>query len=362
MTYTGFFVRDYIGQLPDQAGSSGNWSSCPDIIFWNQQNPPMACPNPQVFTTTQGYGTDYGSTVYIGQGNPIPNYIYLRAWNTNAAATPTSPVTGRAWFFYTRSDLALYPRNWKSDVISVAGNTGVNYQDITATAVGACQPALPYVFSPVDPQGQHYCGISWIENQPSDPPENPVVEYGSMGDLNGLVKFILDHPNMGWRNTTSVRAAGPTWAYSTNVTGPTPAKPFIIGISCSNMPTDGSIQFSIPSPGPGIPTINMPKMQIPDPNWYNGINIKNWTAGLQSSVELSYYQGATVPPAGADITITMLVPRKTLSAELSDRIDREAPHLVHMLAAADEAEELGSARLGVPPVSVIQIGAQTYQW
>ena len=302
-----FFVRDNLGQQPGQQGTS--WSSCPDLILMGLQ----PAQDPTVFTTPTGYATDYGSTVYA-QNPPVQNFVYLRALNTGAAS-PQAPVTGRAWFYWVESDLALWPMNWNATLITVAGNPA-NYQDLSATSNNQVViPNLPFLWGPPPPvSGQHYCVISWIESPPSQQPQNPVLSIGTLGTFDALVNFVLSNPNMGWRNTADV-SAQLTWSYSTNITGPTQPGAFWVGVQCTNMPTDGQIGFSIPGPNPSIPPIISNMGPITNPNMYNSVMINNWPGNSQSSITVDYKQGATAPPKGANVIVTLMVPKPGMSEE-----------------------------------------------
>ena len=349
-----FFVRDNLGQTPGQQGTS--WSSCPDIILQGLQ----AASDPTVFTTPAGYATDYGSTVYA-QMPPVQNFVYLRALNTSASASTETPVTGRAWFYWVESDLALWPTNWNTGSIAVAGNPA-NYQDIAATANGQVViPNLPYLWSPPPPNtGTHYCCVSWIESPPSAQPQNPVLAFGYMGTFDALVNFVLSNPNMGWRNTADVQGQL-TWSYSTNITGPAEPGTFWVGIQCTNMPTDGQLGFSIPGPNPSIPPIISNMGAITNPNMYNSVMINNWPGGAQSSITVDYKQGAAAPPQGANVTVTLMVPKtgmseKTLALALDQGrlfdIEREMVLESHRHLYAEFGES----------ITVCVIGSQAYNF
>lgn len=251
--YQGLFVRDQLGQLPNQPGTT--FSMSPDIITSGAQPAPDA----SQFVTPDGYATDFGANVILNQ----PNFVYLRALNTD----PAIPTTGRAWFYYTESDLALWPTKWRSDSILVDGNAQ-NYQDIAAAATNqACQPNSPFVWTPPLPASNtHYCCVSWMENPPvSSPPQDPILKLPPFATFDDLVNFILSHPNMGWRNEMNVAGLGATWSLTTNIAGPASGEPFLVGVQCTNMPTDGQISFSIPGPIPSIPAIIVPMSPIQKP-------------------------------------------------------------------------------------------------
>jgi|GEM_PF-1496497 len=356
--YLGFFVRDELGQVPNQNGTS--WSTSPDIIFQGTQ----PAPNPAIFATPAGYATDYGANVVMGippNASP-PNYVYLRALNTQPSAGPNTPFTGRVWFFFVESDLALWPQNWRTDQITVAGGNQ-NYQDIVATSVNQiCQPLLPYIWTPPSlAAGTHFCAVSWIENTPVNPPQNPVIQIGAISTFDALVNLVLANPNMGWRNTIDVAGAGPTWSQTTNITGPATPSVFNLGIQCKNMPTDGIVSYTIPGPNPSIPPIILPSQQIPNPNWSSTVQISNWPANAQSSIVVNYTQGPTTPPSGANISVSLTVPTSTLSDKTFSLATRVRPELLTMLDVR-RIDERGSPVIMISPTHVFQLGSQTFKF
>lgn len=352
--FIGFFVRDNLGQTPDQQGTS--WSSSPDIIFQGTQS----APDPSQFLTSTGYATDYGSTVYV-QNPPVQNFVYLRALNTNPAATSSNPLTARAWFYWVESDLVLWPQNWNTGSVQVAG-VQQNYQDIVATANNqVIMPNLPYLWSPLPPaSGQHYCCISWMEYPPSNPPQNPVLSFGYMGSWDALTQFVLQHHNMGWRNTADV-AGQLTWSNTSNISGPEQPGNFWVGVQCSNMPTDGQLGYSIPGPNPSIPPIISNMGPITNPNMYNSVMIPNWPGGAKSSITVNYKQGATPPPPGSNVTVTVMVPTTSMSADTEllawrKGLIRRLDHTMVAEFQRDSFVELAAS------TSVAVIGSQSYKF
>lgn len=91
------------------------------------------------------------------------------------------------------------------------------------------------------------------------------------------------------------------------VTGPTPAQAFMIGVQCVNIPTDGQVAFSVASPQPPIPAVNVPRTPITSPQMMLSVQIDDWPAGAQSTVTVDYWPGATPPPAGSSIQVVMFV-------------------------------------------------------
>ena len=351
--FIGFFVRDNLGETPTQQGTS--WSSCPDIIFQGLQ----AAPDPSQFLTPAGYAQDYGSTVYV-QNPPVGNFVYLRAMNTNPAATASNPLTGRAWFYWVESDLALWPQNWNSGSVTVAGNP-LNYQDITTTANNqVVMPNLPYIWSPPPPQsGSHYCCISWMEYPPSNPPQSPVSTIGYFQTWDQLTNFVLTHQNMGWRNTTDV-AGQLTWSQTTNITGPATPSQFWVGVQCYNMPTDGLLGYSIPGPTPSIPAINQDLTKIQTPNWYTAAMINNWPGNAQSSITVNFQQGATTPQQGAYVAVQLMIPQSTMTEETFALAMQNPARTIIIPIEAFLLEEHRTDEVVLASTTVTVLGTQTF--
>ena len=311
MTYSGLFVRDNLGQTPT-SGQSG-WSGCPDVVFSFVPTPSPGHPvigTPANYVTQQGYATDFGSNVYFSQ----VNYVYLRALNTTSGA-----VTGRAWFFFAESDLCLWPTNWQYAPVVVQG-VQMNYQPITATAANqVCVTGQPFEWTP--PQfhaghssGDHYCTITWMENAPvSAPPVSPLQQIPNFNDFTALANFILSHPNMGWRNTVDISAAGPTWQQTSSITGASNGGQISVGVQCNNMPTDGHVGYSIPGPADGsFPNIDTGQLPIYTPNAAFTQPVA-WPAKYTTGITISYWQGATKPPAGASIAAVVVLPNTSIA-------------------------------------------------
>ena len=298
-TFSGLFVRHYMGQTP-QSGNDG-WSGSPDVIFAGTS--PLSNSDLSQLGTTL-YNKDFGSTVYMNQ----QNYVYMRALNTTGATT-----TGRMWFYYTESDLALWPGKWRSDCIKVQGIDS-NYETVTATAGAVAvtqQPLIwtPPPYSPGHSSGDHYCVILWGEDPQVNPPVPPVNSVPNFNTWQDLANFVSSHPNVGFRNTQDITQNLPTQQWSLAVTGPQNPGQVWIGIQCNNMPTDGFVSYNVPGllppPSQKIP-ISFPNMNSSQPVTWPG-------SSFATSLNITYWQGATVPPAGASITPVVFLPATMLS-------------------------------------------------
>ncbi len=347
MTYSGLFVRDNLGQTPT-SGQNG-WSGSPDIILYGLTPPP----DPNIFVNN--YNTDYGSTVYMQQAN----YVYLRALNTTAGAT-----TGQAWFYYTESDLMLWPGNWQSADIIVDGLAMNNQPIVSTTSNQVCVTGAfvwtPPPFSSGHSSGDHYCTISWMENPPLQPPPwTPLSSIPNFTTCDQLANFVCSNSNMGWRNTTDVSQAGPTWQQTTSITGPSAGGQFQVGIQCSNMPNNGgTVGYVIPGgPGGNPPAVIAQNIPIWDPNAAPMTTV-TWPPGYTSSITVSYTQGSgSAPQPGAAIAAAVTLPSSQLNSESLRRARIHQPWRFLTVRMMDEQ----GAYLGVDQAAII-FGANPYQF
>jgi hypothetical protein len=309
--YRGFFLRHYLGERPDGGGGSQVWTDSPDIILTGTQ--PVR--DPTVFTTDDSYARQQANTVVV---NDL-NYVYVRGKNTTAATLDT-----RLWLFYTQSNLALWPQNWKQAGIFIDDpelpRNWLDLRGVPAGRIGVGTPVFHWQADAPD-KGQHFCMIAFAEEQPlSEPPRSPKPR-GSIGTMEDLAVYVRSHPNMAWRNTIDVSGRGATWSETTAIAGAEEGGEFQAGLKFKDMPTDGYISFSVPGYD-GESSVVFPD---PPDQWFripksNGsiLVTLNWRAGFSSSITLRYWQGPTAPPKGANITPIIGVMSTALTGLLED--------------------------------------------
>lgn len=182
MGYTGFFVRDQLGQQPDQQG--GGFDGSPDIVLMQQQVPSVQ------LATPAAYGTDYGSSVSAG----APTFVYPRALASQIANT-----TGQAWFFWTIEPLLLWPQEWRSDQVAVGGQA-INYQPISAGEEDQpCIVSTPFEWTP-QPEASgstDYYAILWIDGSGNG--GNPLNLLQPFTGIDEIQAFVTQTPNVGMR-------------------------------------------------------------------------------------------------------------------------------------------------------------------
>lgn len=295
--YSGLFIRHQMGDTPTSMGKG--WSASPDIIL----NGTTPAANPAAFITPTGYLQDYGSTLYVEQANNV----YVRALNTSSGQ-----ITSRIWLYYIPSNLVLWTQNWQTRGITVgAADADLNYTSLssmTTNEIVVTNP--PFIVKPPAPDpNQHFCMAAIAENPPlSNPPVSPIPS-GSMGTFEQLVQFILDHPNMGWRNTNDVVQNIPTFQQVVPIENAPEGGQINIGIQCKNM-TSGYFSFTVPGPDQDN-TIIVPQTQITNPSTQLTIPV-TWPAGWPgTSITINYYADPQVkvpPPPGATISSLTIIP------------------------------------------------------
>lgn len=336
-SYSGLFLRNQLGDVPTNPKSAG-WSGSPDIILAGT----APTPDPSIYTTPAGYSTDYGSTLYINQ----TNYTYVRALNATGGA-----FAGRLWFYYTQSDLALWPQNWLATGVWNGGQPQ-NWAEVAASAANqvVVGPPMQWVPPPLGgSSGNHYCLICMAENDLAIPPVDP-KPTSAMGSWQDLANFVISHPNMGWRNTVDVSNAGVSWSYTAPITGPTgdsgSSSQVNVGYQCSNMPTDGTVSISMKGP-PGQGDINLINQPIQSPNQSWTVQYVKWPNNFNTQMTVSFHQGNTTPQKYSGIVPVLTSP----SSKALDKLAEAHRYPFHMMMEHDL--ETGVAK---GPVKVYIIG------
>lgn len=209
MTYTGAFVRQWLGQTA--AMQSQGMTSCPDILFSGQTDT-----GPGQYATAAAYATTTQANVAFSTPPTIPNFMYLRAYQ--AGTTAGSNV----FMYVAQGSMALWPQNWLATNISVGSNTSPqNWAWAPATAgnpILVTEQALIWKPAPLNTQVDHYCVISWADNSGQDNPVPPnFQQLGYLQSFDNLMYFLATHGNMGWRNTNDNLVPPPNMEYTTTI-------------------------------------------------------------------------------------------------------------------------------------------------
>jgi hypothetical protein len=292
MGYSGLFLRHDLGQNPGDP--STGWSESPDILL----NGEASQPDLSQFTSAAGYQNAFNATVYTNNND---NYVYIRGLNTANGAQQS-----RVYFYYTESDLMLWPANWRSDRVRVI-ETPQNYVDIAATSsnqiVVGSQPLI-WNAAPLDgSQWDHYCVVAWADN--STNPQPPSIP--NFGSCDELAHFIMAHPNMAWRNTVDVSSPPPDFAYGTTLSMASGGGTVYLQVNFINVPGDGTFSVNVQGPDPQN-SISLQNAKVSD---YQGGYMPRsplvFPANFSTGVSVQHWPGQTPLPASAKIVVLPLI-------------------------------------------------------
>ena len=271
---------DDTGQVP-YPGSS--WTASPDII----PNGTAVVGNPQATFGGSNYGTDQGQATVFEQ----TNYFYMRAKNLNTAAE-----TGSLYLYYCPQNLFLFPSLWNENQLKTSSGKD-------SVAVSAAKPndivVTPEPFTYVPTSQIHSCLIGRVVT-PLNP--NPLPQDGDFPTFDDLATYIMDHPNMCWRNVTLVDNGVPTFTNTFSLdTTSLPAGTtgqFLIGISFDNLSVGSKLAFSAGTPIPSGPdqgkVIQLTQTAVSQNNGSLGTSYLTIPAGYKTAVSFSYWANPPV--------------------------------------------------------------------
>ena len=338
MTYNGIFIRDVVGETPETTGTS--WTNSPDIICAGTD----ILTNPADLVNRDNY--DKGLPSGRSQTPLQLNHVYVRGINKT-----NGPQTSTVYLYYVDTSIVLWPQNWKYLDISYDNNDNQNWAELNAKAQEDIVGTLtPFYWKP--PRTSiHYCLVAWVKDGPDQ--KTPPDLY-SIGTVDDMGKFILSHPNVGWRNTIEVDKGQPAIQNTSPIKGPSQGGGFNLGVQCDNLPTDGFIEYKVTGPTRET-SFQFPKTPITDPNYAPTIKVK-WPANIDATLEFTYYKGATNPPDGANII--PIVGTWGAGTNLLSKAKAIAPNRlakVHDYGTIDEA--IDKEFKSVPPRSMFIVGS-----
>jgi DNA-binding beta-propeller fold protein YncE len=292
--YDGLFLRHYLNERPGMP--SDGWSASPDIIPHGEKIEPDVAK----FATPAGYAKDWGEAVIFDNDN----YLYTRGYNDT-----DKEITSRVYFYYTRGGLALWPANWTAKGVTV-GEQERNWVDVTAPPKGVGVGANPFLWipEPIPGLADHYCVIAWASDGPDpQPPDLPT--FRRFVNHNELVRFIIEHHNLAWRNTNSVVQQPPDQTYATGIDAPAAGLSFTLGITFKNMPLDGRIAINMQGPDSDNSIAISPSPLTQYQGGYNRTEPRlRFPPLFTSSLRVQYWKGATPVPDNAQIQVLLQVP------------------------------------------------------
>jgi len=302
-SFSGLFLRDYIGQAPDSP-PNGSWCESPDIITHGTSvsgDPVKDFLTPGT-DNCQLNGPSCNQPVQLGQDN----FVYVRGLNTSSS-TMTATVT----LYYTQSDLIMWPKNWTGDKIYEAVHSvstmspGVekNYTVVTAAPPSGANQGWtvtnpPFIweapqFPPTASGGDHYCMIAFTEvgdtGKPFDLTTLPGYAQMSFAQLAALLQSTH---NMAWRNTVDQQPSdGDGVHWLTNISAPDDDETLNVTLNFSGLKSYPDRYYQLQIPGPNNKNyVDTGKIPLPQ----NGNSWElNWTANFTTYVVLRIWPGAT---------------------------------------------------------------------
>jgi len=282
------YVRDDLSQLPTQA----KYSSCesPDIILYGQKE----ALDTSIFTSSAGYATDFGSNVLTHNDN----YVYLRGYNKLSEAQ-----TGYMYLFFCESDLLMWPQNWRSDCITVAGTTQ-NWTEMRAAAPSApCVAQVPLLWNPSDPAaGSHFCTVSWASTSSGKLDVMTILQENNVESLSALLSLSN---GLGWRNTVDVVGSPPSLTGRTSASFLQYGGQVYLTVQFIDMPNDGTFNLNLVGSNPQN-SISIQNAKLSD--FQGGVNspLLSYPPNFTASATVDWFKGVTNPPPTAQINVSMV--------------------------------------------------------
>ena len=290
MTYAGIFIRQNVGQQPNVPAQGS--SNCPDIILEG-----LSDQGPAFWEDVNNYASMSSNDVWFNQ----PNFVYLRGYQVGTT------LGTNMWFYTVPASLALWPKNWSSDNITVYGSHGEGNhawappQNGSPIVVNA--DALVWTPATIDTgSGNHYCTIAWADNSTEDNPIPPPFDsWGDIQSFDDLMVLLASHPNMGWRNTNDFPTQPPDNQYSTQMLTLDNPETWYVTVNFSGMPPDGTFRVEVS----GDVTYDSGDCSIG--SYLGGYQINQgnglpFDANQKAQLIVTYYAGDTPPSPYSAIT------------------------------------------------------------
>ena len=346
--YDDILIRKNLG---DQGfvPATGSYTSSPDIIPVGM----MPVNDPQGFaerTWNQDPGVDLTANAQ--------NYIYMRGKNLAPGAE-----AGNMALYYTKASLLLYPSLWlKNQLKTSSGNTLAPVKankngDIVVTHD-------PFSWIPQLIDNDHYCMVGMVGTN-AHPMPTPTSET-----MQDLAKFLLNNPNVGWRNVRIVDN-GVNFATSVDYEQGDVGGLMYVFIECAACPDGAEVSFASGTALPDSTYVQMDWEQIKgcDPkvkkHFVMGATF-NIPAGWKSSITYNYKSHGKGPLQGEDWAIDIKVAFYQSSnangAELLQFADY-SDHAVHQAKGVYQGMMLGAANAtdanAITPGRFIPLGSHT---
>ena len=335
--YNDIYVRDAlddVGNIP-YTGRTACFS--PDIIPQQQTQRPLAW-----FTST--WGQDSGLNINAG----VNNYVYVRGKNLS-----TSPSSGTVYLYCAPSTLLLNVSYWSNNPVPTGGPTAATLVDInnnTQIAAGAiCVGNTPFLLNQVVPQGFHYCLVTRVVT-PAHPNPIPV----SFANSSQFINWVVDNPNVAWRNISVVPSTNNAISQSQNYENLDAAsETYWFVAQGMNFPDQSLVAIESVTAGN---TFSASGYFGPPPGPQSVLTQQTIPAGFKGVVNVTVTppQGQTIPP-GATLQIQYY--RQTQMRDLADLRKHAVP--MHALPFHPHALAHALGKAAIP--SVVRMGECSIQ-
>jgi hypothetical protein len=231
--YDDVYIRANWGDTGEMPVKDGGWTCSPDII----PNGPNLLPDPVKTLTETWDGPDLGKETVLQQ----MNYFYVRGKNLFDGERK-----GTFELYYCPENLFLFPSMWRNNRIETSD--GKDSLSVIAKSKGdILVPNQPFRFQPMS--SIHNCLICRVitEGHP-----NPLPGDGEITGMTELANYILDHPNMAWRNVALVQRDIPTFVRDFNLDMGDDEGRVHMYLECKNV-KGGTVAFSCGTPIPSGP-------------------------------------------------------------------------------------------------------------
>ena len=265
------------------------------------------------------------------------------------------------FFYYTESDLMLWPKNWRNDHISVSGNQQ-NWSMLKAAAQNDVAVTMqPLVWVPPPLTGStydHYCVITWSDNNPTTPTPPDLASFAKFTSCQELATFVQQHPNMGWRNTHDIYGSPPQYSYNTALSLESGGGTVNLSISFIDIPPDGTFSVNLAGSDKGN-TISESDLSIE--NYKGGFNVQGlaFPGDFDTSLQVQWFKGATNPSPAAQVKVSLTMDASPVLVGMFNQVG---------ISTSEIAVELFQATHYLPdqvdmkftPTPVVLLGRQTW--
>jgi len=278
-----FILRKGLNDTGAVPYTGGGWTNSPDLIPYGTN----VVGNPATAFGATTYAQDLGQPTVF----ETPNYFYMRAKNLSAGAQ-----TGSLYLYYCPQNLFLFPSLWnKNQMLTSSGKDSVAISAAKTNDIAVTSEPFTYI-----PTNQiHSCLIGRVVT-PTNP--NPLPQDGDFQTMDDLATYIVNHPNMAWRNVVLVDNGIPTVTNSFQI-DTTSLKPgttglFLLGISFNNLTVGSELAFSAGTPIPSGPdqgkVISLTRTAVTQTNGSLGTSYLTIPAGYKTNVTYSYWAKAPI--------------------------------------------------------------------